>query len=69
MNSHPCHPRTFLPTAAGAGLGPGALAQPRPTGRVVKILVGFPVAQVTDTMARLLADKLSNSPASRCRAS
>jgi tripartite-type tricarboxylate transporter receptor subunit TctC len=59
MNSPAFHRRTFLLAAAGAGLGPSALAQPRPTGRVVKILVGFPAAQATDTVARLFAEKLA----------
>ena len=50
--------RDFMLAAAGAALTGKVLAQPAATGKVVKILVGFPPGQATDTVARLLAERM-----------
>jgi tripartite-type tricarboxylate transporter receptor subunit TctC len=53
--------RDFMLAAAGAALMGNALAQPAATGKVVKILVGFPPGQATDTVARLLAERMQSA--------
>ncbi|MDQ6881330.1 MAG: tripartite tricarboxylate transporter substrate binding protein [Pseudomonadota bacterium] len=50
--------RSLLLAAACTALHRGALAQPAVDNRIVKILVGFPAGQATDTVARLLAERL-----------
>lgn len=59
MNNMNIKRRTVLMAAAGSAIGNAASAQLAPTGKVVKILVGFPAGQATDIVARLLADKLN----------
>ncbi|HYZ30973.1 MAG TPA: tripartite tricarboxylate transporter substrate binding protein [Crenalkalicoccus sp.] len=48
--------RRHLLAAAAAGLARPALAQ---GGRVIRIVVGFPAGQATDTVARIWAERLS----------
>ncbi|HEY4371940.1 MAG TPA: tripartite tricarboxylate transporter substrate binding protein [Burkholderiales bacterium] len=53
--------RDFLRAAGAVALGAGPLAawaQAAPTGKVIKLIVGFPPGQATDTVTRLLADKM-----------
>ena len=52
--------RNFLVTAGAAAAlaGTHALAQPTQAGRVVKLIVGFPPGQATDSVARMLVEKL-----------
>lgn len=50
--------RSLLLAVACAAFSSRALAQAAPDSRVVKILVGFPAGQATDTVARLLAERL-----------
>ena len=50
--------RSLLLAVACAALGSRAIGQRAPDSRVVKILVGFPAGQATDTVARLLAERL-----------
>jgi tripartite-type tricarboxylate transporter receptor subunit TctC len=52
------HRRHFLLTAAAASTGLAGLAGPARAERTVRILVGFPPGQATDTVARLMAEKL-----------
>lgn len=44
--------------AAIAGIGRPAWAQARPKGKPTRIIVGFPPGQATDSVARLLAERL-----------
>ena len=53
--------RHFLVALGGGVLAAKAAAQPVPTGKVVKILVGFPPGQATDTVARLLTERMQNA--------
>lgn len=53
--------RKFLLAAGAAALGGAsfdALAQAAPTGKVVKVIVGFPPGQATDTVTRFLSEKM-----------
>lgn len=59
MNGKTIKRRIILLAAAGAAIGTVASAQVASTGKVVKILVGFPAGQATDIVARLLAEKLN----------
>lgn len=58
MHDEPWQRRKILLASAGAAMGANVHAPAWPNGKVVKILVGFPPDQATDTVARLLADKL-----------
>jgi tripartite-type tricarboxylate transporter receptor subunit TctC len=52
--------RDFL-LATGAALGASALnahGQAASTGKVIKMIIGFPPGQATDTVARLLAERM-----------
>lgn len=53
--------RHFLLALGSSVLAANTLAQPAPTGKVVRILVGFPPGQATDTVARFLTEKLQNA--------
>ena len=50
--------RTLIAAAAGMGIAGASQAQVAKSPQVVKIMVGFPSGQATDTVARLLAEKL-----------
>jgi tripartite-type tricarboxylate transporter receptor subunit TctC len=53
------HRRHFLLTAAAASTGLAGLSGPARAERTVRIIVGFPPGQATDTVARLMAETTS----------
>ena len=50
--------RTLLVAGAAAVVSQRVSAQASPTGRIVRVLVAFPAGQATDTVARLMAERL-----------
>jgi tripartite-type tricarboxylate transporter receptor subunit TctC len=57
MTQAPIRRRLLLAVAAAAAVGSTSLASAQ-GGKTVKIVVGFPAGQATDSVARLLTDKL-----------